>query len=191
MGAGNEYEWVFGNWLAENRVGFVPVNQQKRSLFSRSRIKSFDFMLYPEGSGPIIAELKGRLFKGRSLAKMTGLECWVNIEDVRGLLGWEKALDVGGRDGHLRGTAWFIFAYKLENIDVETDGKDIYEFGQGRYVFYAIKAEDYRKFMKVRSPRWKTVTLAAAKFRELAVPAGDLLCGDRAFRLCSEQAGAW
>ncbi|HEG43765.1 MAG TPA: hypothetical protein ENH94_06945 [Phycisphaerales bacterium] len=180
MVAGNEYEWVFGNWLAENGVGFVPVDQQRRSVLSRSRMKSFDFMLYPSGSGPIIAELKGRLFKGRSLAKMTGLQCWVNIEDVRGLLGWEKALDVTGRDGHLRGTGWFIFAYKLENIDVETDGKDIYEFGQDRYIFYAIKADDYREFMKVRSPRWKTVTLPAEKFRQLAIPAGDLLCRDRA-----------
>ena len=180
MVAGNEYEWAFGNWLAEKGVGFVPVNQQRRSVLSRSRIKSFDFLLYPEGSGPIIAELKGRLFKGTSLAKMTGLECWVNIEDVRGLLGWEKALDVGGRDGHLQGTAWFIFAYKLENIDVETDGKDIYQFACDRYVFYAIKAADYREFMKVRSPRWKTVTLPAARFRQLAIPAGDLLCRDRA-----------
>ena len=139
-------------------------------------MKSFDFLLYPEGSGPIIAELKGRLFKGRSLAKMTGLECWVNIEDVRGLLGWERALDSPGRDGHLRGTAWFIFAYKLENVDVDTDGKEVYEFGGGRYAFYAVKAEDYRKYMKVRSPRWKTVTLGAARFRQLAVPVRELLC---------------
>jgi hypothetical protein len=37
--------------------------------------------------------------------------------------------------------------------------------------------EDYRKFMKRRSPKWQTVTLPADKFRESAVHINEfLLC---------------
>ena len=172
---GNTYERAFENYLAENRVSFVPVNQQHRAVFRRDRVKSFDFLLYRNRAVPVIAELKGRLYKGKSLTKLTGLQCWVNIEDVRGLLNWQTAYDRQSRDGHLTGEGWFIFAYRLENIDVETDGREIYHHGDDRYMFYAIKADDYRQFMKTRSPKWKTVTLSADDFRKLAVPVRDML----------------
>jgi hypothetical protein len=42
-------------------------------------------------------------------------------------------------------------------------------------MFYAVKLDDYREFMKVRSPKWQTVTLPAAKFREFAIPVRELL----------------
>ena len=69
----------------------------------------------------------------------------------------------------------FIFAYKTEKIDVDFDGRDVYEFGGGRYVFFAVKLDDYRKFMTVRSPKWQTVTLPADKFRKCAVQMQELL----------------
>jgi len=162
------YEQVFENWLIENRVQYVVVDQQKRRIFARSRIKSFDFLLYPAGSSPVIAEVKGRKFKGKSLAALAGLECWVTMEDVRGLIRWEQVFADGFE-------AVFIFAYEFENVDVEADGREVYDFDQDRYMFYAVKLDDYREFMKVRSPKWQTVTLPAAKFREFAIPARELL----------------
>ena len=75
---GNRYEHAFENYLAENRVSFVPVNQQHRADFRRDKIKSFDFLVHPcrQGEGPhvVIAEVKGKLFKGASLAGLKGLE---------------------------------------------------------------------------------------------------------------------
>ena len=162
------YEQVFENWLIENRVQYVVVDQQKRRMFARSRIKSFDFLLYPANSAPVIAEVKGRKFKGKSLAALARLECWVTMEDVRGLIRWEQVFADGFE-------AAFIFVYQFEYIDVETDGRDVYDFDRGRYMFFTVKLDDYRRFMKVRSPKWQTVTLPAAKFREFAVPAGELL----------------
>jgi len=116
----------------------------------------------------IIAEVKGRSFKGTSFEKLTGFECWVTTEDIDGLTGWQ---DVFG-SGHL---AVFVFAYKMENIDIDFDGRDVYDFGSKRYVFFAVKLCDYRKFMKRRSPKWRTVTLPAEKFRESAVQMQNLL----------------
>lgn len=166
----NEYEQAFENWLIENQLQFVKVDQQKRRIFARNKIKSFDFMLYPVNSAPVIAEVKGRLFKGSSLVKETGLECWVTMEDIRGLIQWEQVFNDGTE-------ALFVFAYKFENIDVETDGREVYDFDGNVFMFYVVRLDDYREFMKVRSPKWQTVTLPAVKFRELAVPVREFLIG--------------
>jgi hypothetical protein len=164
------YEQAFESWLMDNHVQYVVVDQQKRKMFARNKIKSFDFLLYPADSAPVIAELKGRRFKGKSLAGLTSLQCWVTMEDIRGLIRWEDVFAEGFE-------ALFIFAYEFENIIVETDGRDVYDFQENQYMFYAVKLDDYREFMKVRSPKWQTVTLPAAKFREFAIPVRELLLG--------------
>jgi hypothetical protein len=164
----NEYEQAFETWLLDNRIQYISVDQRKRKIFARSKIKSFDFLLYRHDSTPVIAEIKGRKFRGASLAGRTGLDSWVTMDDVRGLIRWEQIFDSSCE-------AAFIFAYRFEKIDVEPDGREIYEFGDDRYVFYAILLDDYRDFMTVRSPKWQTVTIPAAKFREFAIPIRKLL----------------
>ncbi|MHC4912408.1 MAG: HYExAFE family protein [Planctomycetota bacterium] len=164
----DHYERAFENWLIDNHIQYVLVDEQKRAAFGRSKLKSFDFLLYPSNQQVVIAEVKGRLFKGTSFEKLTGFECWVTTEDIEGLTAWQ---DVFG-PGHL---AVFVFAYKMENIDIDFDGRDVYDFRSDRYVFFAVKLGDYRKFMKRRSPKWSTVTLPADKFRECAVQMQNLL----------------
>ena len=174
----NEYEQAFESWLIDSRVQYVTVDQQKRRIFARNRIKSFDFLLYPAGFTPvIIAEVKGRKFKGTTLKNLTGLQCWVTMEDVQGLIRWEQVFG-SEKPGHVTDAgyqAWFIFAYEFENVDVETDGRAVYDYRNRRYIFFAVRLDDYREFMTMRSPKWRTVTLPAAKFREYAVPASQLL----------------
>ena len=164
----NHYERAFENWLVDNHIQYIAVDEHKRAVFGRSRLKSFDFLLYPRNHQIIIAEVKGRKFKGTSLAKLTGFECWVTTEDVGGLTRWQEVFGPGHN-------AIFVFAYKVENIDVDFDGRTVYDFDANRYVFFGIKLEDYRSFMKVRSPKWQTVTLPADKFRHCAVQIQKLL----------------
>jgi hypothetical protein len=164
----NHYERAFENWLIDNRIQYIAVDDQKRAAFGRSKIKSFDFLLYPRNQQIIIAEVKGRKFKGTSFAKLTGFECWVTTEDIAGLAKWQEVFGTA----HL---AVFVFTYRIENIDVDFDGRDTYEFDANRYVFFAVKLNDYRRFMKRRSPKWQTVTLPADKFRKCAVQMQSLL----------------
>jgi len=164
----NHYERAFENWLIDNRIQYIGVDEHKRAAFGRSKIKSFDFLLYPHNQQIIIAEVKGRAFKGTNLAKLTALECWVTADDIDGLTRWQEIFG----SGH---TAVFVFAYKIENIDVDFDGRAVYDFAAGRYVFFCVKLDDYRKFMKRRSPKWQTVTLPADKFRQCAVQMQELL----------------
>lgn len=179
----NQYEQAFDGWLIDNGFQYVAVDQQKRKILARSSIKTFDFLLYPPAGKLIVAELKGRKFKGSALTNMTGLECWVGIEDIRGLTQWEHVFDdpgagAGARAGAGAGAeAFFIFAYELENVDVDTDGREVYYFNDRRYMFLAISLSHYRAFMTDRSPSWQTVTMPAAKFRQFAIPARQLMSG--------------
>jgi hypothetical protein len=166
----NHFEIAFENWLIENRVQYVQVDQKKRAVFARTKIKSFDFLLYPArfNAQTFITEVKGRTFSGKSLARLGGLQCWVTMEDVRGLLRWEE---VFGKDH----AGLFVFAYELANVDVDTDGRNVFEFDGRRYFFVGLKLSDYSSCMRQRSPRWQTVMLGAADFRRYATELMTLL----------------
>ncbi len=163
----NHYERAFGNWLIDNRVQYITVDEQKRAALGRSSLKSFDYLIQTPNQQIIIAEVKGRKFRGTSFAKMAGFECWVTADDVKGLAYWQKIFGTG----HI---AAFIFAYKIENVDVDFDGREVYEFNENNYIFFCIKLDDYEKFMKLRSPKWKTVSLPADKFRQCAIQMQNL-----------------
>jgi len=164
----NQYELAFENWLIDNRIQYIAVDEHKRAVFTRCKVKTFDFLLYPRNGQITIAEVKGRKFKGISFVQLAGLECWVTTDDVDGLARWQEVFGTGHQ-------AIFVFAYEVQNIDVDLDGRDVYDFSQNRYIFFCITLDNYRKFMKRRSPKWQTVTLPADKFRQCAVPIGELL----------------
>lgn len=164
----NEYERAFENWLIDSHVEYVSGREHKKAAFARVKVKSFDFLLYPPNQQKIIAEVKGRSFKGTTLAKLAGMECWVTAGDVDGLVRWQELLG----PGHV---AVLVFAYKIENIDVDFDGRDFYEYAGRRYIFFAVRLDDYRRFMVRRSPKWRTVTLPVEDFRRCAVQTQQLL----------------
>ena len=164
----NHYEKAFGNWLNDNRVNYIAVDEQKRAALGKANLKSFDYLLNLPNQPTIIAEIKGRKFKGTNLAKLTGFECWVTADDIDGLASWQEVLGAGH-------CAAFIFAYKIENVDVDFDGREAYDFGGITYMFFCIRLDDYRKFMKTRSPKWQTVTIPADKFRKCAVQMQDIV----------------
>ena len=178
----NHYEEAFMNWLSDNRIRYLPVDQHKRRVFSRFKVKSFDFLVYPPGGGAVMAEVKGRKYKGTSLAGLSGLECWVTMDDVRGLIRWNQVLNAGmqgaGDKGHPYEAA-FLFVYEFANVDVEADGAEVYDCGDKNFVIFAVRLDDYRESMVVRSPKWQTVTLPAAKFREVAVGIREFLVDGR------------
>jgi len=158
----NHYEQAFDNWLIDNHIRYIAVDEAKRAALGRAKLKSFDYLIYPPGGQIIIAEVKGRKFKGSSLENLAGLECWVTTDDISGLTRWQGLWGTGH-------TAVFVFAYQTEQVDVDFDGCRFYDFNEKRYMFFAVKLDDYRCHMKLRSRKWKTVTLSAGSFRKHAV----------------------
>lgn len=164
----NHYERAFENWLIDNKIKYLSIDEHERKTSGSAKVKNFDFLLYPPNQQVIIAEVKGRKFKGTTFEKMTGFECWVTADDVDGLIRWQ------GTFGESY-TAAFVFAYKIDNIDVDFDGRDTYDVDGSTYIFFAVKLDDYQKYMKRRSPKWETVTLPAENFRQCAVQMQNLL----------------
>jgi len=164
----NHYERAFANFLSDNKIRYIAVDEQKRAALGKSNLKSFDYLLYPANQPIIIAEIKGRTFSGKSFVKLAGFECWVTTDDVDGLAAWQQIFG----PSH---SAAFIFAYRIKSIDVDFDGRSIYEFKGQTYIFFCVKLADYIRYMKQRSPKWKTVTMSAENFRTCAVQLQNLL----------------
>jgi hypothetical protein len=121
--------------------------------------------------GMILAEVKGRTFKGGSFAGLGGLDCWTTAEDVEALLKWEELF----RGQHACCRSMFVFAFRLEQADVDSDGLEIFTCDDRRYVFFALEAAAYHKRCRRRSPQWRTVTLCADDFRSIAVPLREFI----------------
>jgi hypothetical protein len=165
VSAANVYEQAFEAWLQQMQIPCHVMDQTCRREFYYDKIKSFDFAICPAGGKLTLIDVKGRLFQGHSLSGLKNLQCWVTREDIHGLEQWQDVLAV-----RQPADAAFVFAYRLEQIDVEADGLPLFEFEGQRYVFFIVRLEEYRRFMKQRSPRWQTVTLGADDFRRLACP---------------------
>jgi hypothetical protein len=165
----NQYEHAFEGWLLDHHIPYVRSDEHRRPGPSYNSVKNFDFLLLPRPDRKVIAEVKGRTFRGTTLAGLTGLECWVTLDDIESLQVWRDAL---GRDHE----AIFVFAYRIAKADVDLDGCEVVALNLDRYVFFCIRLEDYLEHMTRRSPRWRTVTLRADGFRTCALrPAAFLL----------------
>jgi hypothetical protein len=166
----NAYERAFEDWLAEHRVACLRVDQTHRYVQENGSAKTFDYVVYPREGGCVLVELKGRVFEGDSLAGRCGLERWVFDDDVRSLAFWQQRLSAVVEPAE----AAFVFAYRLQLPWVDEDGLDVFEQDGQRYVFLAIRRQDYHKAIQRRSPRWKTVTCSADAFRAFSFPAERL-----------------
>lgn len=167
----NLYELAFTSWLTEKRVPFIIIDQSKRFATIDEGVKNFDFLLFPDSDCPVLVEMKGRTFHGATLKGLTGLDGWVPFEDVQALAHWQ---DVFRRE---KGdcAAVFVFAFVFEQIDVETDGRPVYDFDDRRFLLLATPLEKYKAAMKPRSEKWQTVTVSAADFRRIAAPVKEII----------------
>jgi hypothetical protein len=64
-----------------------------------------------------------------------------------------------------------LFIYALgQDVTPPGDLGDLWTWHGRRYLLRGITAEDYRQHLRVRSPRWGTVHIPSATFRQLARP---------------------
>lgn len=167
----NLYEQAFACWLDERRVPFVAIDQSRRFAHIDEGVKNFDFLLFPRSNCPVLIELKGRTFHGTSLAGLRGLDGWVPFEDVQALSYWQDRFRREKGDSR----AFFVFAFVFEQIDVETDGRAVYDFANRRFFLTMVPLRRYQERMKPRSQRWQTVSVGADDFRDMIMPVEALV----------------
>ena len=164
----NHYERAVVGFLQSQSVPYLRIDETKRSVFGGTKFKSFDLVVYPESEANILVDVKGRKWPYMSRGGKRYWENWVTAEDLESLRHWEMVFGGGFR-------AAFVFCYWLtepQNIPVQTG---IHVFGGQTYGFLLVWLSDYTDNMRLRSRSWRTVSMGAARFRELAKPLEDVL----------------
>lgn len=166
--SGNHYERALESWLIDHQTRYVRADERKRIGTCRRSVKNFDFLLYGRSGQPVIAEVKGRTFKGVDVTDLRGFDCWVTFDDVTSLQVWRRVLGPNHE-------AVFVFVYRVTKVDVDFERRDVLVGDHDTYLFLCVRAEDYRRYMKRRSLKWRTVTLSAERFRQVAVDLSSFL----------------
>jgi hypothetical protein len=172
MDASNHYEAAFRAYLHENGFAYVAVDESRRSLLGECPVKSLDFIVHGDGGARLLVDVKGRRFPtGAEGRRRKVWECWSTSDDIRGLERWEEAFGPG-----YRGVLAFVYQL-LPDVPLLSDTDDLWHWNGRRYLLRAITVADYRRHMRVRSPKWDTVTLPRAAYRELVQPFRHFVAG--------------
>jgi len=168
----NHYEAAFAAFLRDRRVCHVAVDETRRSYEDGdASVKSVDFILQGRLGERYVVDVKGRRFPGgaKDQPKRTW-ECWATQDDVTGARRWANQFGVGYR-------ALFVFMYHLvgQNEQEHDDRDTVWTWQGRRYLLRAVAVDDYAHCMRVRSPKWATVSLNAADFHRLVRPLQEYL----------------
>jgi hypothetical protein len=179
MDRSNHYEAAFEAYLQAHRLGYVAVDETRRALYGDLRVKSLDFIVCGAEGARLLVDIKGRRFpQGPPERPRRIWESWSTHDDIAGLEQW-KALFGPGYQGVL------VFIYHvLQQVILPDDVEDLWPWRGRRYLLRAVTAADYRRHMRIRSPKWGTVGLSGSVFRELAQPFCRFLRGQAVAETC-------
>jgi hypothetical protein len=147
-------------------VPYVAVDEARRSRWSEGSIKSLDFIVSPTGGGAWLVDVKGRRFP--SGGQKHYWKNWSTRDDLVSLSRWERMF--GGQFGGL-----FVFAYNVVGDQAPLPAESLFEFRGGLYGFVGIRAREYAMHAWLISPRWDTLAVPSAHFRQLASPVDSFL----------------
>jgi hypothetical protein len=168
MDRGNHYETAFEAYLRDRRLGYVAVDESRRSSLDDEPVKSIDFIVYGHGGARLLVDVKGRKFPGGKPGRLRYTwQNWVEREDVEGLERWAASFGP-----EYRGVLVFAY-YVLPDVELRRGTADVWVWKGRRYLMRAVPVGEYRRHMRARSPRWGTVHLPTAIFREIVRPLRD------------------
>src|SRR5262245_23115015 len=165
MDRDNHYETAFEAYLRDRRLGYVAVDESRRTSLSDEPVKSIDFIVYGPNGSKLLTDIKGRKFPGLSKGKPRRVwQNWVERDDVEGLERWQASFGPEYQ-------ALLVFAYYiLPEVELRRGTSDVWVWRGRRYLMRAVPVADYRRHMKMRSPKWRTVDLPMSAFREIVRP---------------------
>jgi len=161
----NYYEVAFEAYLRQRRVGYVAVDESRRTQLGDVGVKSFDFIVVGPKSARLAVDVKGRKFPGGSTERpVCSWQNWVAAEDVDGLGRWASHLGEG-----FRGVLAFVYHIR-RGYGLPPETPDLFVH-QGRlFLIRAVEVSEYRNLMRPRSKRWETVHLPSAGFQRVVKP---------------------
>jgi hypothetical protein len=161
----NHYEAAFEAYLQRHQLCYVAVDETRRAVHDETPLKNLDFIVYGKAGARLLVDVKGRRFPTGSAGRLRCVwECWSTQDDISGLEQWAELF---GSDYQ----GLLVFVYQLlPSVLLQEETDDLWIWNGQRYLLRAVPVGDYRRHMRVRSPRWGTVSLPGAVFRELVRP---------------------
>ena len=187
MKADNYYEVAFDAFLRQQGCAVVPVVEARRSYLDTSEVKSPDFLALAPTGAKLVIDVKGRKFPGAAKGgkPRRAWQNWCELEDVESLARWSDRLGDG-----FRGVLAFVYDVALQ-FELPPCTPDVFAFRGRVFLARGVPVDDYRRHMRTRSPRWRTVHLGSDDFRRLVKPITHLLApvGARAAALVTGSPG--
>jgi hypothetical protein len=165
MDRANPYEAAFEAYLQSHGLCTVAVDETRRSLWGTTSVKNLDFIVLGPSGVRLLVDVKGRQFPGGPAGKERYVwENWSTQDDVAGLANWLRLFGPGS-------LGLLVFLYRIgPTVALPENTLDLWTWREQRYLLRAVTVETYRRHMRVRSPKWGTVSVPGAVFRELARP---------------------
>ena len=181
----NHYESAFVQFLQSLAIPYLPTQETKRSFAGEEEygsLKNIDFLVMNRAAceTPLrlqqskkletsswLIDIKGRRFPSGT-AHPQYWRNWVCEDDLVSLSRWETIFGDGFQ-------GLIVFAYDVIGERSPIDRSRLFEFQNRQYAFLGIPLSIYYRECKPLSPRWRTVTMPNAKFREAAIPLDELL----------------
>src|SRR4051812_46547885 len=170
MDRSTHYEAAFEAYLRARRLGYVAVDEAHRSTLDDEPVKSLDFVVYGSNGAKLLVDVKGRRFPGGTKDRPRRVwETWSTREDVDGLDRWTERFGSGYQ-------ALLVFVYRIQpTVLLPLGTPDLWLWHDRFYLLRAVAVGDYRRHMTVRSPKWCTVMLPSAAFRDVVRPFRDFV----------------
>jgi hypothetical protein len=165
MQRNNHYEAAFEAYLQWHGIGYVAVDESRRTLLGDMPLKSLDFIVFGGRDAGFLVDIKGRRFPaGPPSRPRRTWESWCTEDDVAGLESWSQRFGSGFR-------GLLVFAYLIApDVPLLPETEDLWKWRERRYLFRAVAIDDYRTAMRVRSPRWHTFDVPVPAFRDIVHP---------------------
>lgn len=175
MDCHNHYETAFRAYLHAYGFSHVAVDESQRSQFENAPLKSIDFIVYGEAGTRLLVDVKGRRFPTGATGRQRRIwESWSTEDDISSLDRWTELFGPGYR-------GLLVFVYQvLPEVPLFADTDDLWTWRERRYLLRAVAVDDYRRHMRVRSPKWRTVSLPKSVFREIVKPFRHFVTGPHA-----------
>jgi hypothetical protein len=166
----NPYEAAFEAYLRDQGVGVLPVDESRRAMLNQGLVKSLDFVVLGQGDVRLVVDVKGRRFPGGAKERPRKVwQNWTTHADLDGLQCWAEQFGSGFQPV-------LAFVYRIEKPYCLPDNTpDLYPFRGETYLMRGVPCQAYRDHMRCRSPRWGTVHLGSADFRQIIRPFREFL----------------
>lgn len=156
---GERYERAFEAHLRALRLTCIPIEESRRTFLDNQSLKSLDFIVRTPSGRFLLIDVKGR----RLVARRNTLESWATRDDIESMGRWQSRFGENAR-------SLLVFVYHLSDNSATIHFDESFVHAERVYGCLAVSLDDYRMHMRRRSPKWDTVNLSAASFRQVARP---------------------